>query len=179
MTKERDSLMRTLFAAAVLALPLVAGCSSLKVASDWDRSVSFSKYRTYRWAPTPRSQTESAGTHFSLLDKRIRAAVDRELAAKGYSLRQSGQADMLLVYRAKVRDRIDVYEHYGYRRWGGSVGVHQYREGTLTILMVDPAMDEQVVWQGWATGVVHDEPEESEQKINEAIAKILARFPPA
>jgi hypothetical protein len=164
--------------ALLTLLVATAGCSPLRVMSDWDREANFAKYQTYRWAPTPKSQVETRGTHFSLLDKRIRRAVDREMAAKGYSLRQSGRTDMLIVYRAKVRDKIDVYEHYGYRRWGGAVDVHQYREGTLTLLVIDPQMEEQVVWQGWAVGVIEERPEESEQKINEAIAKVLERFPP-
>lgn len=163
---------------ALLILAFAAGCASVQVMSDWDREVDFAKYRTYRWAPTESSQIETGGTHFSLLDKRIRRAVDRELQAKGLVLREGGDADVMVVYQAKVRDKIDVYRHYGYRRWGSSVDVREYREGNLTLFMVDPRMEEQVVWQGWAVGVVEDRPEESEAKINEAVAKMLLNFPP-
>jgi hypothetical protein len=113
----------------------------------------------------------------TLLDKRIRRATNRELSAKGLTLRESGPADLLIVYYVSIRNKLDVYPAYGYwRPWGRRVHVHSYREGTLVLDLVDPALD-QMVWRGWASGVV-GHPEESEERIGEAVAEILQRYPP-
>jgi Ca-activated chloride channel family protein len=163
-------------AAALLLALALGGCSSLRIAADWDRDIDFHSYRSYKWAPIEAGE-ETRGTDRTLLDKRVRSAVDRELTAKGYTRAEDGPTDMLLVYRAKVRDKIDVYADYGYpRRWGRGVSIYEYREGTLAILIVDPKLD-QVIWQGWAQGVVAD-PERSDEKIREAVRKVLKRFPP-
>lgn len=157
-----------------LAALLLAGCSSLSVTTDYDRDIDFNRYQTYRWAPSTKPPKTVEGGTQSLMDRRIRRAVDDELARKGFAVSEDRAADLLAVYRATTRDRVDVYQHYHYR---GSTSVYRYQEGTLTIMFVDPAMDEQVVWQGSASDVVSDAAR-AEQEIQRAVRAILDRFPP-
>jgi hypothetical protein len=154
-----------------LVLALASACSSLRVASDWDHAYDFTALRTYSWA---RTQESDAQGPLVFLDRRIRRAVDDELAARGYRPVESG-GDFLMLYTAKVRDRVDVTRWGG--RWWGSTTVDRYQQGTLMLGVVDRARDE-IVWTGWAEGIVSEE-SPSEEDVREAVAKILKGFPPA
>lgn len=161
----------------LLALVLVgSGCSSVSVTSDWDRDISFARYHTYRWAPTQQSADRSPSTDRSLLDKRIRSTVDRELAARGMRLEPGSQADLLFVYEATTRRRVELYRRYYRPGWSTA---RTYREGTLLLIAVDPRLgdDGQVVWQGAAEGIVAN-PDDPQSKITEAVSKLLEGFPP-
>jgi hypothetical protein len=165
---------------AVLGIVLAItcwGCSSLRVATDYDHSIDFAQYRTYRWAPTKLPERQGLRAEHSLLEARIKRAADRELAARGLQRRERGPVDLLVVFYASRRHRVEVYPSYAYPpRWRGT-RVHHYREGTIVLDFVDKHLD-QMVWRGWATGVL-GRPEDAEQRINEAVVKILDRFPPA
>jgi hypothetical protein len=161
-------------------LMAVLSCSSITVKSDYDREVNFATYRTLKWMPNPPKGAKSTVAKNSLLDKRVRRSVERELRAKGYEIKEAGRTDALLAYHVGVKQKVDVsrvgYGHW--RRWprGQRVYVTRYKEGTLILDIVDPEM-KQLIWRGWATRVVGD-PEESEEKINESVKKILEKFPP-
>jgi len=166
--------MRTARSALTLLLVTAlaaAGCSSIRVATDWDRDYSFSALHTYSWAVSPETPKDAPESAF--LDRRIRRAVDDALAAKGYEKRE-GTADFLVVYQAKVHDRYDVYRSPSWRGWND---VRRYREGTLVLGIVDRARDE-IVWSGWAEGIVSEPGAASEEVIREAVTKMLEGFPP-
>jgi hypothetical protein len=153
------------------------GCSSLRVATDYDHAIDFTKYHTYRWAPTRVAESESLRADHSLLEARIKRAVDRELAARGFERRSEGPTDLIVVFYASRQHRVEVYPSYGYPRHWRTAHAYHYREGTIVLDFVDTRLD-QMVWRGWATEVLGD-PEDAEERINEAIAKILERFPPS
>ena len=160
--------------ASLLRLALfatLAGCASARVSTDWDRSTRFDAYLTYAWMDTPRMQAMQQTT---LFDRRLRTAVEGQLAAKG--LRKSeaaGRPDILLVYHAGVQDKVDV-QQWGYagRRWD----VRQYNEGTLVVDVVD-AGTRSLVWRGTASGEVNGTGDSSE-RLERAVKKMFTRFPP-
>ena len=55
----------------------------------------------------------------------------------------------------------------------------EYQEGTLMIDIINAAKNE-LVWRGSATDIVDPDlsPEKKTQKINNAVARILEKFPP-
>lgn len=158
-------------AALVVPVAVLSSCSSLRVASDWDHAYDFRPLHTYSWARTKDADLQGP---LVFLDRRIRHAVDDELAARGYELLDSG-GDFLVLYSAKVHDQVDVTRYYG--RWYGGATVDRYKEGTLMLGVVDRARDE-IVWTGWADGIVSGT-SMTEEKIRNAVAKILKDFPPA
>ena len=161
----------------VLVPLLLAGCSSVHVVTDWDRDTNFSGYRSFEFAPSPAEKKGPTPGNRAFLDKRIKRAVEAELTAKGFVLRESGRADLLVVYYLKLQDVVNVYTYGHYpRRWGGAASVHRYKEGTLVLDLVDRNLDE-VVWRGWGEGIRADV-QRSEEKIHKAVAKILKKFPP-
>lgn len=153
------------------------GCSPISVRTDYDHEVDFRKYQTFKWMPYPEKRKKRGVSPNSLLDRRIRRAVERELEAKGYKLVGSGPADALLAYNVVVEKHVDVDHYgYGYGYWGRRTYVRRYKEGTIIIDVVDPEL-KQLVWRGAAQGLV-GHPEGNEERINEAMFKVFEKYPP-
>ena len=163
----------------LVLLSLLAGCSSVAVKTDYDREVNFSRFQTFKWMPYPKGKRKrDMVAKNSALDKHIRKDVERELKAKGFEVKRKGRTDALLAYHVGLQERIDVSRvGYGYRWYrGGRVHRHRYREGTLIIDVVDP-QSKQLIWRGSASSAIGSL-DESEKKINEAIAKLFEQYPP-
>jgi hypothetical protein len=177
-------------ATAAIALSLAA-CSGISVRSDYNPQADFSKYTTYAWLPAP--QTGNPRTDNAIIEGRIKSGVDAALAAKGYKLGTEANANFWVGYHLNIEGQMDVTtvnSYYGYG-WGrgyyggyGAVGypstsVRYYDQGTLLIDVVD-AQAKELVWRGTGEAEVRPDmrPEDRERRLNEAIAKILERFPP-
>ena len=180
--------MRCMRATVVLLVALaLAGCARVTVTTDHDPSANFGALHTYAWRPGPQQGVGDPRFDSTLIDKRVRAAVDRVLASKGFRPAAPGTtADFLVGYHAVVRQKTSVQtinRWYGYRvgvwRGGPQTYAHDYDEGTLLIDVIDPATM-QLLWRGSGTGVVDPQasPEKREQRINDAVDQILAGFPP-
>ena len=126
------------------------GCASTQVTTDWDRTTQFASYHTYSWMETPRMQAMQQAT---LFDRRLRSAVEEQLAEKGMRKSDSsGEPDLLIVYHAGVQDKLDV-QSWGY--FGRRVDVREYQQGTLVIDVVD-AKTKSLVWRATAKDEVGD-----------------------
>lgn len=178
----------------------LVGCSSMVVQSDHDPTVSFSGFKTYDWISEPRKPTGDPRIDQNpLLDARIREAVDRVLATKGLSKATSGQPDLLLAYHVTLNRRTEVVavnNAYGYSPgWGWPPGypygpyippgppqtmVRQYDQGSLILDMVLPGT-RRLVWRGIATDEVSfaASPERRREKLDEAVRRMLEKFPPS
>jgi hypothetical protein len=172
-------------------LALLASCATVRVRTDYDREIDFSHYRTYGWLELPegsrRAGDEKANpfAYNSLLDKRVRRAVDRELAARGFQRVESGEVDFRINYHVILRDKLvasasDFGSHY--HPWHGGffggvdVEVMQFQEGTFVLDLID-AGREQLAWRGWAVGRNPDG-NYDEAEVQLAVRRILERFPP-
>ncbi|MGL4615345.1 MAG: DUF4136 domain-containing protein [Shewanella sp.] len=173
---------------AVLAL---SACSSLQSDWDYDPSAQFGQYKTYAWVP---EQANGAGYQLDgLMDQRVRNAVNSQLSAKGISLVDGKDADLLVNYLTKIDKKINVdtfNTHFGYNpyyapswRWGGSMQtqttVREYEVGTLIIDLID-SKTAKLIWRGSVADTIRDKstPEQKVQMINEAVAKVMANYPP-
>ena len=185
---------RTLRATIVIlvTLPGLSGCAT-RVRSDFDREAVFAYYNSFDWIAPPvraseegmQSDPEGPFARNSLLDKRIRAAVNGNLEARGFRYLESGEPDFRLNYHVTFKDNLvgsgSDFGYFGrYRRGGFSSGfnwsVRQYQEGTIIIDIVDRAKD-QLVWRGWMTSRNRDG-NYDEAEINRAVSQILVHFPP-
>lgn len=174
----------------------LGACSIMNITSDYDPSTNYSGLSTYNWMPDPQETTGDPRIDNPFLASRIRNAVDNTLAAKGYLV--SDTPDFLIGYHAAVKDKTDVQTintSYGYGPgWGWEYGygnrpygwtgapetfVYEYEEGSLILDIVDPESNE-LIWRGSAQAEVDRSasPEKREKKINEAVERILAQFPP-
>lgn len=174
--------MKAIKVLAILFLFILGSCSSIRVNSDYDKSVDFSQYKTYAFHKRGIDRVEISG----LDKKRILNAIDVELGKKGMT--KSENPDLLVNIFTKERERIDVDQYYagwgygwGYGwnpyLWGGRTYVSSYVEGTLYIDLID-AKKKELVWEGEGVGYLTENRERKESQINEFVAKILAQFPP-
>ena len=174
--------MRAIKIFPILFLFILGSCSSIRVNSDYDKSVNFSQYKTYAFHKSGIDRVEISG----LDKKRILNAIDVELGKKGMT--KSENPDLLVNIFTKERERIDVDQFnagwgygwgYGWNPylWGGRTYVSSYVEGTLYIDLID-AKKKELVWEGEGVGYLTENRERKESQINEFVAKILEQFPP-
>ncbi len=185
----------------MMTLLMLAGCSTYSVVTDYDSTFPFASYKTYHWVES--SITKSGNNVLAnnpLVLKRVKSSVDRELAAKGYVVNDNGLVDFTLSVYADVQEResfnnpppIRFSYHHGYHhdRFGHEVfGVYDpywrapyvilYKEGTLVVDVMDQKSSE-LAWRGIAQGIVknYDTSKEMQQDIDDAVKKMLAKFPP-
>jgi hypothetical protein len=173
----------------VLAAAL-AGCSSVKIKTEYDASAPFKQYRTYAWLPNIPGPEQPASMRNPEVHAHVVAALDREMAAKGL-VRTSLEAnpDFLVSVLGATRRAVEVTS-YGYTYAGAySYGpyvtpgmavpvneVREYTEGTLLLDFVD-AKTRKLFWRGTATDTVTS-PESVRKSIDEAARKLLAAYPP-
>jgi hypothetical protein len=170
---------------ALLSLALFTGCTSYRVTYDYDVTATYGRYKTYDYY----TSKKGTGGTTSLMDKRMRAAVEKELQVKGFTLETKADPDFLVTYYPIVQERryrttTHIGWVWGYRPIYGRMGtstsqVHHYKEGTIVIEIVDFKTN-QMIWQGAAAGALTglDNPEDADEVVPRAVRDILARFPP-
>lgn len=173
---------RTLLALVVAA---AAGCASFPASSYVDRSVDFSRYRTFDWGPR-----DSLPLGDPRLDEnryfrdQFEGAVERAFAAHGYSQPALGRRpDLAIHYHASVSRRIqaDRADHaYGYRI-DPQAHISEHEESTLVLDIVD-TRTQTVIWRGWARADLRallDNGQPVAKRIDEAVRRMLEELPRA
>lgn len=172
---------------ALLSLALLGGCTGYNVTYDYDVTASYGRYKTFDYY----TSKKGTGGTTSLMDKRVRAAVEKELQAKGFAMETKADPDFLVTYYPIVQERkVRTSTHvgmglgWGYRPMYGRMGtstsqVHRYKEGTIVIEIVDFKTN-QMIWQGAAAGALTglDNPEDADEVVPKAVRDILSKFPP-
>ena len=172
------------FGTALVALAL-AGCASTPtVHTDFDSAAQFANYRTYTWLAKPEGTSP-------LVQQRIVAAIDAQLAAKGWRQAADGDVGVAAHVATQQQQTLDtVYRGpawggWGWGgRWGGGYGmgsatttVRTYQVGTLVVDMFD-TKTKQAIWRGSAQGTVPSSPDKANQMVQAGIDKMFAAFPP-
>ncbi|HEX6223593.1 MAG TPA: DUF4136 domain-containing protein [Chryseolinea sp.] len=167
----------------VLAIGLVA-CSSITTSYDYDKTVDFTKYKTYNFTP----EALKLGVQ-ELNRERLIAAIDREMTSRGFT--KADNPDALIDLLGKMEEKRTATATtsgggmYGYGRYGygggfstTQVNYNDYTEGTLFINFIDRA-SEKIVWQGRGTKTLSETatPEKRERNINEGVSMIYQKFP--
>jgi hypothetical protein len=172
--------IRTLALALVLATPLAACSKQLTAETEYAKDTDFSQYQTYRWL-TDDLVLIQAGTGNEKIrnvenEKRVRAAVERELEAKGLKKAEGDAAQLLVAFTVGTKVR--------YKISGGTTGLDvvsgeaaSVTRGMLTLYMFDPASDTQV-WSAWTKKDL--EPgSDPDVVINAAVTVLMNEFPPS
>jgi hypothetical protein len=170
-----------------LILPLLVlftACSpGINVSTDYDIATNFRQFKTYGWyqeKPNAKAKTDSLG-YDTFFDKRMKKAIETQLRTQGLTHAESNP-DVYVNYRAGVSNQQRVQNNfpygYGYR-YGypfGGTSVQQYKEGTITIDMVDAKKNE-LLWRGVGEMELSNR-NISEEKVYEAVRNILRQYPP-
>jgi hypothetical protein len=158
----------------VLGVAAAVSCSTLRTSVDYDRSLDFSRYKTFGFGRgTPARQ--------SFTQKRIEEVIASTLRSKGLtSVRDERPA--LRVYTHVVlenQQRIDTVV-YGYGwRWGGGIAttiVTNVPVGTLVVDLVDTESKE-LVWRGQATDTIDRDSEARDEQLRNAVIEMFEGFP--
>jgi hypothetical protein len=182
---SRISRLQVAVCAAAVALA-AAGCSGVSYNNDFDPTIDFAGYSTYAWVEDVDSNASQGRNIDPLDERRIIAAVDSGLAAKGYRKVTTGRPSFLVNFYVTTQDKIDVSTYHtgwGYYGWygGTQTSVRQWTEGTLVVDFID-TNEKDLAWRGWATASVDDfarmQPQEKTRRITEIIDGILRQFPP-
>jgi hypothetical protein len=166
----------------LLVLLLVAELAAVaKIVSDYDPSANFSQYKTFMWIKKPHMDDP-------LMDDRIINAINSELTGKGWTLVTEG-ADIGVAAHVATRKQHNLETFYngfgggwGWHRWGGGMGiattsVETYTVGTLVVDLFD-SRTKQLVWRGWASDALPDDPKKETKKLDKDIEKLFKNFPP-
>jgi hypothetical protein len=185
-------LLRWLRAAALgacLASPLA--CATGHGHFDFDPQASFAAYRTFAFVfPEPASEEVPVPTGdvvtSQLVERHVRAALERELGVKGLEVAAVEQADLLVAFNVSSRQasRTDVYPSGGYywphdwwhAHWDYAY-TRIYTEGLMIVDLVD-AKTRKLVWRGWTADAL---PRSGEYQgiVDHAVHEVMRNFPPA
>jgi hypothetical protein len=170
-------------------IAMVLSCEpTLKVSSDYDKSVDFKKYKSYQLF-----EGDSFRTAVSELNRgRIINSIKNEMVKKGFT-EDHANPDVLVNTVAIVSSKVsvsantDYYGYGGYYRpyyWGGSGGsstttydVQHYKDGSLIIDIID-ASTKKLIWQGIGNSRIDEPLKDPDNQIPKAIEKIMEGFPP-
>lgn len=184
------------FLAMIGLLGFAVAAASQDVRYNFDRDTDFSKFHTYKWVLI-KGATIKTG---DLLDKQIKAAVDTQLATKGFTKVDSDPADVYVAYQAAVNQEKEFSSYssgfgsgWGYGPgwygggWYGSPNVSTFTTGqTSTIyvgqLVVDmyDSANHDLVWRGLGSKTLDAKakPEKQQKNLAKAVQKILKNYPP-
>lgn len=167
---------------------LLFGCTTLRIASDFDSDANFTTYRTYNFYDKGLAKLKVNG----LDRKRMLAAVDVEMQAKGFTKVEN--PDLLINLVVVKRERTDVFSNGfnggwgwggwgwgGWGPWGGMGmmnGVNRFVEGLFVIDFLDPKT-KMHIWHGRGDGFNLDNFNKREERIREGVREILAQYPPS
>jgi len=167
---------------ALATVCLLAACSSGPlVQTDRDPTARFDAYRTYAWKQEPPISNP-------LLKQRIVAAVDAELAGKGWQRAPEAVADVVLVGNVSSHDDVSLNYFYEGNTWNGwdwrpggapirSVEMRSYRMGTFVLDMFD-AKSKRAVWRAVAEGTVPESESQKNRDAMRAVQEMFRDFPP-
>lgn len=171
--------MRAIKLLAVFSLLILTACSSVYVNTDYDKKANFSQYKTFAYLKSGIDKAEIS----DLDKKRILYSLDEVLTAKGFT--KSDNADILISFFTKERERVDYYNNWG---WGWNWGWSPFwgmnynipttsTEGTLIIDVIDGKTKE-LIWQGKGSGYLTQDVDRKDARIKEFVSKILEKYPP-
>ena len=162
-------------AAAVVTLLIGSLALAQTVNTDSDPSANFAGYRTYTWtAGTPSPNP--------LGEQRIHAAVDQQLAAKGFSKVTEDPGVYIATHVVThEQQQLNVTGFDGGPFFGGGLNatarVETYTQGTLAVDMYD-AKTKQLVWRGVGTDTASDKADKNTEKVDKALDKMFKQYPP-
>ncbi len=164
---------------------LISGCSSLKVATDYDTTADLTSPKNFVIVH------KAVAGEDTLTSDRIIAALKTELTQKGYSESSREKADFYVLFHVGVtsKTRIDTdYQHvnmypysygYGYRSVSmPQTRVYNYEEAKLIVDAVVPQKNK-IIWRGTAVDYLKnlETPQEKTDYINKTLNSLMKKFP--
>ena len=185
---------KQILALIVLGLMIFGACSSLSVTSDYDKTVDFTKFKTYSyygWA-------DKSDKLLSPFDKeRLEKAFGDEFIKRGLTyVKEGGDITVALFIQTEQKQQTTATTtgmggmyggyggYYGYGPgwgWGGgmsttSINTYDYTVGTLVCDVFD-TKEQKLIWEGTGSGEINENPQNREKSIPNTVAQIMAQYP--
>lgn len=186
-----------LSATALTAIFLLGSCTGIKVTSDYDKTIDFSKFTTYSY----HGWAKDSDKLLSPFDKeRFEAAFKEEFDSRGLKFMKEGGELIVALFivtekkTEQVANTVNVGGYYGWGYggyygygpgwgWGAPMGntvttisQYDYTVGTLVVDVFDAA-NKKLIWEGTGTKTVDDNPVTREKSIPRSVASIMAQYP--
>ena len=166
-----------IFASVGIVLLAATAALAQQVKTDYDRSASFSEYKTYSW--------EKVQTQDPLMVDRIKEAVNASLTAKGWTpVESGGSVAIVAIEMTKNQQTLNTfYDGFGRGwRWGGGFGnatttVDNYKVGTLVVDLFD-ANTKKLIWRGSSSDTLSDKSDKNIKALDKGVQKMFDHFPP-
>jgi len=180
---RRAPLLPAAVAAALVGLSLACAGTHPAPRFAKDPNADLSPPRTYAWGDRPglRKPHGDSIVDGAFLDKRIREAVERELASHGYRPAPAGQPPDLLVSYQTGQDGVASADEWGtYTWWSFPVYVYEgseyEKERVLTIELRDAG--HKLQWRGQVVRLEGTNPEAVGREIDREVSELLSHLPP-
>jgi len=166
--------------ACVLSALISCGCALRDVHSFAERGFDPARYHTYRWVPADdRATGDPRLDDNPFFHRTVQAAVESELAKRGFTKTMSETADLVVTYYPHVTQRVERVGADLVYRSCTDCPPSVYDAGSLTIDLVD-GRTRALLWRGWAEGDISgliDNQQLLEDRVGQAVARILERLP--
>lgn len=173
---------RYLFPILLVSIILLSSCATMRVQINYDKEITFSNYKTYRFIFPKHKQGTRGQKNNPIFTQNIMNEIRPIMDAKGYTEAKSQKnADILIHFYTYVKNRRDwVPGTYRVGRWGRTWRtnpghVRQYKEGTLGIDIVDRKA-KALIWQGIGTDVL--DRKNPQKNLVAAVEEVLSKYPP-
>lgn len=168
---------------------MAIACSPVKVLNtEQGDNIDFTKYRTYNFYQL-KATGDTVSKGFEQRIEILKNAISTELVKRGYTL-NNNNPDMLvnigIVVKEEVQTRqtdfrTDAPRYVGQRNYSWkseTVEVGRYREGTVTVHLVDAAQNK-MIWKGAIEGVIPEKAAAVEKTAEDGIKKLFEKYPVA
>ena len=178
--QQLQTTSRRAMAAAVLCLALPGLLAAADNGMKFERDADFSGYESYGWIEHKKRPEGSPLAVGGALDTKIRNAIDKQLAAQGFTPAIDGKPDFLVSFDGAMEQITDIqsdrYQIATGVAWVAEGDINSYRKGTLVISVSDAETGNRV-WHAWTTQKVKD-PRNPGKQVDKAVRKLLSKFPP-
>ena len=176
---------RTPLLIALLLTALLAGCSSIRVNTDFAEGTDFSRFQTFQYRDSENSLSEASPLNHTRIVNAIRGA----MTSSGFQ-EVDKDPDVFVTYYGSTDEETHFHTTYSgvsaWNRRSTSLGFNvtssttrptTVTRGTLVIDVWDAAADS-LIWRGVAESTLSSNPERNTATINQAIEKAFRDFPP-
>jgi Domain of unknown function (DUF4136) len=168
--------LRKMLAVPLFLIALTTAVFADNVKTDYDHSANFNQIKTYSWAKVE--------TKNSIWNDRVKDAIDKQLAAKGWTqVPSGGNVSLVAIEKTSIQQQYDTfYDNLGgFRRFGGfgesTTSVDNYKVGTLMVNIFD-GNSKQLIWRGTSSSDLSGNPDKNTNKLDKDVAKMFKNFPP-
>lgn len=172
----------------LVVVVMFTACSSVRVFdTDTDPSMNGNVYKTYNFHELQASG-DTISRDFASRTEILKAAIRNEMNKRGYQL-STTRPDLLVnigvVVTEEVQTRQTNWQTDGRPRYMGQrnytwksedIEVGRYREGTLTLHVVEAAGN-RMIWKGSATDVIPKRKDKGPEAIAKAVGKLFEAYP--